>query len=63
MARDYSECTEKTGMGRGSMKNVLRNCERQGNNEEDAGEDPVKQRKGAFFAYDKGILKDRKMQC
>jgi len=54
MARDYSECTEKTGMG-WSMKNILRNCERQGNNEEDAEGDPNKQRKGAFVAYDKRL--------
>jgi len=54
MARDYSECTEKTGMG-WSMKNIHRNCERQGNNEEDAEGDPDMQRKGAFLAYDKRI--------
>jgi hypothetical protein len=43
MARDYSECTEKTGMG-WSMKNILRNCERHRNNEDDAEGDPGKQR-------------------
>jgi len=54
MTRYYSECTEKTGMG-WSMKNILRNCERQGNNEEDAEGDPGKQRKGAILTYDKRI--------
>lgn len=37
------------------MKNILRNCERQGNNEKDAEGDPDKQRKGAFLACDKKI--------
>jgi hypothetical protein len=31
------------------MKNIFRNCERQGKNEEDAEGDPGKQRKGAFL--------------
>lgn len=44
MARDYSECTEKTGTG-WPMKNIFRNCERQGNNEEDAEGDPDRQAK------------------
>ena len=54
MARDYSECTEKTGMG-WTMKNVIINCERQGNKEEDAEEGPGKQRSGAFLPFDKRI--------
>jgi hypothetical protein len=54
MARDYSECTEKTGMG-WSMKNIPRNCERQGKNEEDAEGNTGKQREGAFLAYVKRI--------
>jgi hypothetical protein len=37
------------------MKNILRNCERQGNNEEDAEGDPGKQRMEAFLTYDKRI--------
>lgn len=54
MTRDYSECTDRTGMG-WSMKNIHRNCDRHGNNEEDTEGDPGKQRKGAFLSYDKGI--------
>jgi hypothetical protein len=54
MARDNSECTEKTGR-EWSMKNILRNCERQGKNEEDAEGEPGKQRKGAFLACVKRI--------
>lgn len=62
MARDYSERTEKTGMG-WPMKNMLRNCERHRNSEDDAEGDPGKQRKGAFVAYDKENLKEGKRQC